>query len=1199
MSRINKTLNVKRFGNIIITTVLFSLILTSFGFSDITFKTEDESVIIVLTPDGDIVSNVDVKDIDDGGFSPVTGDLRIKYEGSPKLYISENEVYITNQINEDSECPLFVEPLIFIDRTEQPCAQMILTTDGDLHIDKEILTIDEIANQPTYVRTLINQVFNDNYPMITTTYFDGLGREIQSQLLKSYARSITSGTYYDAIGRPFKQTKLANIQTIFSRYIPMNDQALIEKANEFYDDQGLNTDHAFREMEYFEDPLTRTHAIGMPGEEFSLDNSDEHYSKVWHFGVTGSNELLGHDDWFDSDGFILANKLNQINEPIQLGMLEYLLEVTSPEELKYYLTVVRDPNGNFSQKLIDILGNVVRTWAYTETDYSTHDESKVIMAEYLYDIEGNVMLEMPPKIDPDDPINTDIAPTTYLYNTQGQVYEKQSPDAGNEQYEYDEAGRLAKIIKPNNNQIIFMYDYLSRVKDIYEYVDQEQISYPKIANFYDNTFGIEDYLPGNIPDLSTVLGMLKNLRGRVVANISVYRDETAGEDKYVIDLSSYNIKGNIESKYKYIPGLTWQKISFEYDFTGNIKSKSIEPQFLSVEEIDPLVIDFEYDNLNRLNSIKDNKTRNSMMEYEYNEIGLLKQKKFINSQRGEHIATVNNTYNIRDWIKNIHTTGEDNYFKFTEDIKYTEVNAQYNGNISHVQYEYSGINSGGEDYLIDIEYFYDGVNRLIQVESDDGTAGYARYDEAFSYDNIGRIRQTRRDNSSLENFYENMYHYIEGTNRLSYVSHKQTDGNYSYDQMGNMTVDESKDMDVEYDWRDMPVKFKLREGTGNYADIKMVYDASGNRVLKFEETTTEIRSVAYVDDELVYETDDFQDYDNSDFRLTNAYIPNGEGRIDFDNNKVSTKYLFVKDHLGTTRAVLTDEGELVKADMYFAYGAKDPLQIDASSTKFRKEFTGKEFDDDGASGDDDDGMNLYYFGARFYDPEIVMWTSPDPMDEFWNSYSYVGGNPIRLIDPVGLQIGCPPGGHQGGWVEASNGEVFWFNPLDMIGPSPKTGGSTSGGGSGSAGSAGPESISLDEAVKNKSNVNLDDFPSADATTGGGDLPGIVLFGDPGDLGPSGGGVPSGEKFERYEGVGVIEFLDIPMPHGLPGSIGIDKFEGGDAGNIIGNVFKRDIGARIEANKTGINQVVPYHIVKMNIGGYKTGDTLFDTISPYK
>ena len=89
-------------------------------------------------------------------------------------------------------------------------------------------------------------------------------------------------------------------------------------------------------------------------------------------------------------------------------------------------------------------------------------------------------------------------------------------------------------------------------------------------------------------------------------------------------------------------------------------------------------------------------------------------------------------------------------------------------------------------------------------------------------------------------------------------------------------------------------------------------------------------------------------------------------------------------------------------DPIFAYGAKKQLAVN-QSLKFRKEFTGKEFDDDGASGDLDNGMNLYYFGARYYDPDIIMWTSPDPMDEFWNSYSYVGMNPINLIDPDGLE----------------------------------------------------------------------------------------------------------------------------------------------------------------------------------------------------
>ena len=73
----------------------------------------------------------------------------------------------------------------------------------------------------------------------------------------------------------------------------------------------------------------------------------------------------------------------------------------------------------------------------------------------------------------------------------------------------------------------------------------------------------------------------------------------------------------------------------------------------------------------------------------------------------------------------------------------------------------------------------------------------------------------------------------------------------------------------------------------------------------------------------------------------------------------------------------------------------------------RKEFTGKEFDNDGATISGDDGMNLYYFGARFYDPEIGRWISTDPADEFWDAYSYTGGDPIHLIDPEGTDVLSP------------------------------------------------------------------------------------------------------------------------------------------------------------------------------------------------
>ncbi|MBI5415119.1 M15 family metallopeptidase [Candidatus Peregrinibacteria bacterium] len=61
-------------------------------------------------------------------------------------------------------------------------------------------------------------------------------------------------------------------------------------------------------------------------------------------------------------------------------------------------------------------------------------------------------------------------------------------------------------------------------------------------------------------------------------------------------------------------------------------------------------------------------------------------------------------------------------------------------------------------------------------------------------------------------------------------------------------------------------------------------------------------------------------------------------------------------------------------------------------------FNGKELDPE---------TNLYYYGARYYNPKIGQFASQDPWEgdltdpQSFNKYSYVRNNPLRYVDPSG------------------------------------------------------------------------------------------------------------------------------------------------------------------------------------------------------
>ena len=90
---------------------------------------------------------------------------------------------------------------------------------------------------------------------------------------------------------------------------------------------------------------------------------------------------------------------------------------------------------------------------------------------------------------------------------------------------------------------------------------------------------------------------------------------------------------------------------------------------------------------------------------------------------------------------------------------------------------------------------------------------------------------------------------------------------------------------------------------------------------------------------------------------------------------------------------------------------------------FTYDFMVTEYKFNGKEKDEETG--LYYFGARYYDADLSVWLSVDPLADkrSWVSpYSYCQNNPMNRIDPTGALDWEPEG--NGNW-KAQKGDNAW------------------------------------------------------------------------------------------------------------------------------------------------------------------------------
>ncbi|MFD6802621.1 RHS repeat-associated core domain-containing protein, partial [Streptomyces cyaneofuscatus] len=101
-------------------------------------------------------------------------------------------------------------------------------------------------------------------------------------------------------------------------------------------------------------------------------------------------------------------------------------------------------------------------------------------------------------------------------------------------------------------------------------------------------------------------------------------------------------------------------------------------------------------------------------------------------------------------------------------------------------------------------------------------------------------------------------------------------------------------------------------------------------------------------------------------------------------------HYYLTDALGSVVALTDEAGTKVNTYAYSPRGVQRATTTEQVPQPYR------------FAGGYQDPTGLYHFSARYYDPSIGRFTTPDPSGQEQNPYLYAAGDPVNRIDPTGL-----------------------------------------------------------------------------------------------------------------------------------------------------------------------------------------------------
>jgi RHS repeat-associated protein len=612
--------------------------------------------------------------------------------------------------------------------------------------------------------------------------------------------------------------------------------------------------------------------------------------------------------------------------------------------------------------------------------------------------------------------------TTYQYDMLGRCTQRTHPDAGTDRYEFDKAGNLTarqtqKLIN-SGSKINYAYHY-NRLTDItYPENPQNNVHYTygepnnpahQIARAMGRIFSQTDASGGQT--------FVYDALGNVTLNYRIFALPYEPQTYTFITMYEYDSWNRIKS----ITYPDFEKVSYAYNRAGNL----IRVTGTKDEERSTYISNISYDKFERKARVEYG--NNTQASYDYDELGRLKYLASI-TPSGTAMQKLSYTYDPVSNITKIENTASE---------------------------------TGGMGGYYRNEYKYDDLYRLIWS----GGGSKSSYSLSMEYSPNGKILQkwlTSYNNlygQATETDYRSDYAYASGTNKLQLVQKENFQlsitgtQTFNWDANGNMINHNTAAWKYGYRTSEWDEENRLMfTGTENEYGF-YIYDASGERVAKQTGNMGQVNlngswwaqanptnSIIYASPYVVCTPQGYtKHYYAGSERI--ASKTGGGGIIDlvkivtelltnagiwkrtfeplwtkrlrmlppearkeatciglYDLRKVKEKekdiYYYHSDHLGSASWITNSDGRPVQHLQYLPFGE---LRIDqrAISWHSRYTFSGKEKDEESP---------YSYFGARYYDADLSIWTSVDPksaLHPMTNNYMYCLGNPLRFIDPNG------------------------------------------------------------------------------------------------------------------------------------------------------------------------------------------------------